>query len=100
MAYIQLTKFLKKDSDVLKNILIESFKEPTIQISENSAVNGELIYATLLKSKKGFNFKTGKYVNLLEDGIIEPAQVVISSLTNAVSAAMMLLMTSSAIVEQ
>lgn len=99
-AYIQLTKFLASDKDPLKNILIEAFKEPTLKIAENSGTNGELIYATLLKSKKGFNFKSGKYVDLIKDGIIEPSQVVISSLTNAVSAAMMLLMTSAAIVEQ
>ena len=48
----------------------------------------------------GFNFLTGKFVNMYEDGVIDPAKVTKNALRNAVSAAGTLLTTNYAIIEE
>jgi len=47
----------------------------------------------------GYDFATGTVVNMLESGIIDPVKVTKTALTNAVSAAGILITTSHGIVE-
>lgn len=92
VSYTDLSKQTK--NPILKLVL----RQPFLKLAENAGLNGhELI--NKIKNNRGFNFKTNKFENLFDSGVIEPAQVVISSLSNALSAAMMLLMTDSAIID-
>ena len=47
----------------------------------------------------GFNARTGKYVDMIEDGVIDPTKVVRTALTNAASVAALLLTTEAMIAE-
>ncbi|MCH9634207.1 MAG: 60 kDa chaperonin [Chlamydiae bacterium] len=62
---------------------------PVKQLATNSGLEGPVILGEVLKAKKnfGFNMLTQKIENLVEQGIVDPAVVVISSLTHAVSVA-------------
>lgn len=95
-------KDLSGDEEVGYKILIEAITEPLKTIASNCGHNPEIILSEVSSSKKfgyGYNFVTGKYTNLLSEGIIDPAKVTRCALENAVSAASTLLTTSHAVIE-
>ena len=76
-------------------ILKRALEAPTRQIAENSAVDGGVVVAEMLKGQgsHGFDAARKEYVDLVEVGIIDPTKVVRVALENAVSVASVLLLT-------
>ena len=76
-------------------ILRRALEAPTRQIAENSGVDAGVVVDRMLSGTGNFGFDAamGKYVNLVEAGIIDPTKVVRLGLENAVSAAGVLLLT-------
>ncbi len=80
------------------DIIINAFKEPTMQIAENSGEPGDVIVAQLLEKlprqkNLGYNANTGKFVDMFKAGIIDPAKVVRTALETAASVAGLMLTT-------
>lgn len=107
-ALVKLQKELDNlsSSDQDENIGIEIIKKaisyPAKQIADNAWYKGDVVIEKIKENDDfnyGFNAKTWKYGNLLEDGVIDPAKVVRVALQNAVSAAKMLLTTEAVITE-
>ena len=76
-------------------------EEPVRQIAENAGFEGSVV-VDAVKSQKvgvGFNAATEKYVDMIKDGIVDPAKVTRSALQNAASASAMLLTTEAGIVD-
>ena len=80
--------------EILKSVL----SEPLKQIVENAGEDGAVIAAEC-KGNTGYNAKTGKVVDMIEDGIIDPVKVTRFVLTNAVSVASMLITTEAVVAE-
>lgn len=83
-----------------ETILLNALSAPLKKIAENAEVNGEVVLNTINASGKdgyGYNAKTGKYVDMISDGVIDTALAIASALINAASAAGMLLTTNCAI---
>lgn len=82
-------------------ILKRALEAPTRQIAENSSVDGGVVVAEMRSSQGnvGFDAATGKYVDLVEAGIIDPTKVVRLALENAVSVAGTLLLTEASLTE-
>jgi len=79
-------------------IVAESLRKPTMQIADNSGEHGDVIAAQLLerldKEKNlGYDANTGKFVDMLKAGIIDPAKVVRTALETAASVAALMLTT-------
>jgi chaperonin GroEL len=76
-------------------ILKRALEAPTRQIAENSGVDAGVVVDKMLAGtgNLGFDAAAGKYVDLVEAGIIDPTKVVRLALENAVSAAGTLLLT-------
>lgn len=76
-------------------ILKHALEAPARQIAENSAVDGGVVVAKMSESEGayGFDAAQGKFVDLVEAGIIDPTKVVRIALENAVSVASLLLLT-------
>jgi chaperonin GroEL len=76
-------------------ILRRALEAPTRQIAENSGVDAGVVVDRMLAGSGSFGFDAaaGKYVDLVEAGIIDPTKVVRLALENAVSAASVLLLT-------
>ncbi len=74
--------------EILKSIL----SEPLKQIAENAGEDGAVIAANC-KDEIGYNAKTGEYVDMIKEGIIDPVKVTRLALTNAVSVGSMLVTT-------
>ena len=82
-------------------ILKRSLTSPARQIAENSAVDGGVVVARMLEGKEnyGFDAARNRYVDLVEEGIIDPTKVVRVALENAVSIASVLLLTEATMTE-
>ncbi|QLY40867.1 chaperonin GroEL [Hujiaoplasma nucleasis] len=92
------------DQEVQKgiNIVLESLLTPTFQIAENAGFDGVEIVEKQKNSKKdiGFNAKTGQFVNMIDEGIIDPTKVTRNAVLNAASIAGMFITTEAAVVSQ
>jgi chaperonin GroEL len=83
-------------------ILKRALEAPTRQIAENSALDGGVVIDRMRSGKEngGLDASTGKYVDLIEAGIIDPTKVVRVALENAVSVASTLLLTEATLTEE
>lgn len=83
-------------------ILKHCLEAPTRQIAENSAHDGGVVVAQMRASTGniGFDAAAGKFVDLVEAGIIDPTKVVRLALENAVSVAGVLLLTEATLTEE
>ncbi|MDR7231107.1 chaperonin GroEL [Caulobacter sp. BE264] len=83
-------------------IVRRALQSPIRQIAENAGVEGSIVVGKILEndsSSFGFNAQTEQYVDLVADGVIDPAKVVRTALQNAASVAGLLITTEAAIVE-
>jgi len=98
-------KGLKGDTDG-ENIGIEivrrSCRSPLSQIVRNAGEEPAIILQKVEKQTgtKGYNAATGKYVDMMEDGIIDPVKVTRCALENAASVAGLMLTVETSIVEE
>ena len=87
----------KTDGDERAGVLIlrRALETPTRQIAENSGVDAGVVVDRMVAGSANFGFDAaaGKYVDLVEAGIIDPTKVVRLALENAISAAGTLLLT-------
>ena len=82
-------------------ILKHALEAPARQIAENSSVDGGVIVAKMREGSGnyGFDAAQGRFVDLVESGIIDPTKVVRVALENAVSVAGILLLTEATLTE-
>jgi chaperonin GroEL len=83
-------------------IVRRALQAPIRQIAENAGVEGSIVVGKILESDNatfGFNAQTEQYVDLVADGVIDPAKVVRTALQDAASVAGLLITTEAAIVE-
>ncbi|WP_343684712.1 chaperonin GroEL [Asticcacaulis sp.] len=83
-------------------IVRKALQAPIRQISENAGVEGSIVVGKVLESNEanfGFNAQTEKYVDLVADGVIDPAKVVRTALQDAASVSGLLITTEAAVVE-
>ncbi len=82
-------------------IIAKALEEPVKQIAENAGIEGAIIVANVRKEEKGIGYDAlhGKYVNMIEAGIVDPAKVTRSAIENSASVASMILTTEAAVVD-
>ena len=89
--------------DVKTGVLIlkRALEAPIRKIAENAGINGDVVINNVSKEVAGvgFNVMTGKYVDMIKEGIIDPAKVTRSAVENAVSVATMILTTEALITD-
>ena len=92
---------LNGDERAGAQILRKALEAPARQIAENSGVDGGVVVDRMRTGtgNTGFDAATGKYVDLVEAGIIDATKVVRLALENAVSVAGVLLLTEATMTE-
>ena len=98
------TKYNNKDEQLGVEILLSSLEKPFIQILKNAGIEK---YHTILgkienqleTDNTGYNIQTGEYVDMIEEGIIDPTKVTRTALENAVSVAGTMLITECTVVD-
>jgi chaperonin GroEL len=106
-ALIKCIKVLDKlatdgDEKLGVDIVRQALKVPLRQIVANAGFDASIIVNQVLESKSanaGFDAATGKMVDMLEAGILDPAKVTRTALQNAASIASLLLTTDALIAE-
>ncbi|MDH8901083.1 chaperonin GroEL [Staphylococcus epidermidis] len=88
---------IKAEGDVETgvNIVLKALQAPVRQIAENAGLEGSIIVERLKHAEAGvgFNAETNEWVNMLEEGIVDPTKVTRSALQHAASVAAMFLTT-------
>jgi chaperonin GroEL len=93
---------LEGDQKIGAEIILRAIKAPVKQIALNAGYDAGVVVNTIENADNenlGFNAATGEYVDMFEAGIIDPLKVERVALTNATSAASLLLTTEAAIFE-
>ncbi|MGC9469848.1 MAG: chaperonin GroEL, partial [Anaerolineae bacterium] len=87
-------------------ILRKALLAPIRRISENAGEDGAVILAEVRRKQEatgnlhmGYDVMTGEYVDMIEEGIIDPAKVTKGALLNAASVAAMVLSTEALITD-
>ncbi len=103
LTLIQAVKAMEKsdvsdltpDEKVGFDIVTRALEEPIRQIAANAGLDGAVIAEKAKNEKKGVGFNAQKmeWVDMIKDGIIDPAKVTRSALQNAASIASLLLTT-------
>ncbi|MBN2843801.1 MAG: chaperonin GroEL [Sedimentisphaerales bacterium] len=78
------------------DIIARAITFPARQIIDNSGEDGGTVVAELMDKKgaAGYNAATGQYVDMFQEGIIDPAKVARCALQNAASVSALMLTTS------
>ena len=88
------------DESIGSEILLSAIEKPFIQILKNAGIDKyHNILANVEGNFKGYNIKTGEYVDMIKEGIIDPTKVTRTALENAVSVAGTMLITECTIVD-
>ncbi len=93
---------LEGDEKTGAEIVRRALEEPLRQIANNAGSEGSVVVEKVkgLKKGHGFNAINGEYVDMMKEGIIDPAKVTRSALQNAASIASLLLTTEAVVAEQ
>jgi chaperonin GroEL len=89
------------DEQTGAKIVHRALEEPLRQIAENAGLEGSVVVNDVRKAKKGhgLNAANGEIVDLVAEGIIDPAMVTRSALQNAASIAKNILTTEAIVAE-
>ncbi len=105
-AYIHASKEVAKLADTLEGdektgakIVLKALEAPLYRIATNAGLEGSVIINKVKESAQGigFNAYTEEYVDMVADGILDPAKVTRSALQNATSVASSFLTTEAAV---
>ncbi len=106
-SYVHLSKELENlklegDEQLGVEIVKTAIQEPLKQICNNAGYEGSVVVQNVREKDWGYGFNAlkGEYVNMIEEGIIDPAKVVRSAVQNASSVASMVLTTKALVAEK
>lgn len=97
----ELVASLDGDEKTGAKIILTALEAPLRQIVANAGLEGSVVVNKVVESDKGigFNALTESYVDMVAEGIIDPAKVTRSALQNATSVASTLLTTESVVAD-
>jgi chaperonin GroEL len=92
---------MEDDERTGARIVLRALEEPLRQLAENAGLEGSVVVNDVRKAKKGqgLNAATNEIVDLVAEGIIDPAMVTRSALQNAASIAKNILTTEAIVAE-
>jgi chaperonin GroEL len=98
---VNLEALTEPDEQTGAKIVVRALEEPLRQIAENSGLEGSVVVNDVRKAKKGhgLNAATNEIVDLVKEGVIDPAMVTRSALQNAASIAKNILTTEAIVAE-
>jgi chaperonin GroEL len=95
------------DAQTGVNIVYRALEAPIKKLAENAGLDGSVVLENVRRAqaergsdKIGLNVLTGEYVDMIEEGIVDPAKVTRSAVENAASIAAMVLTTEAMITDK
>ena len=106
MTALDGLKMGHEDAQVGVSIVRKALEMPLRKIAQNAGKDGAVILETVRREQKakknlniGFNVLSEQYIDMVKDGVIDPAKVTRGALENAASIAAMILTTEALITE-
>ena len=98
----KLIETLEGDVKTGAKIIARALEAPVRQIAANAGVEGSIVVDKIKNAPAGvgFNALSGVYINMIEEGIVDPTKVERSALQNAASISAMFLTTEAAVVDE
>lgn len=107
VSYLRCMKILDNvasegDEKIGVNIIKKALEAPIRMIADNAGVDGSIVVNKVdeMETNFGYNAQTEQYVDMFEDGVIDPTKVARIALENASSIASLLLTTEAIISEK
>lgn len=100
--YLAAHYVLKDYKDEIAKAIIDSCSKPLQKIFENSNLyNEKTIHSIIEEAREGSycSVMTGEYIDPLEEGLVDPVEVEIEAIKNAISVASILITTNTLIVD-
>jgi len=98
---------LEGDAQTGVNIVCKALEEPVKKLAANAGLDGSVVLENVRRAqaekgsdKIGLNVLTGEYVDMITEGIVDPAKVTRSAVENASSIAAMVLTTEAMITDK
>ncbi len=106
MSALDEVKMDNEDAQIGVNIVRRALEVPLRKIAENAGKDGSVVLETVRRIQTeqknpniGYNVLSEQYVDMVKDGVIDPAKVTRGALENATSIAAMILTTEALITE-
>jgi chaperonin GroEL len=106
MTAIKDLKMESEDAQIGVNIVRKSLEVPLRKIAQNAGKDGSVVLENVRRTQKekknlniGYNVISEAYIDMVKDGVIDPAKVTRGALENAASIAAMILTTEALITE-
>ncbi len=106
VAALEALKLDDEDAQVGVNIVRKALEVPLKKIAENAGKDGSVVLENVRRMQKekgnsriGFDVIKEEYLDMIEDGVIDPAKVTRGALENAASIAAMILTTEALITD-
>ncbi len=106
MSALDGMKVDSDDAQIGVNIVRKALEIPLRKIAENAGKDGSVILESVRRAQKekksqniGYNVISEEYVDMVKDGVIDPAKVTRGALENAASIAAMILTTEALVTE-
>ena len=106
MTALDGLKMEHEDAQVGVSIVRKALEMPLRKIAQNAGKDGAVILETVRREQKakknlniGFNVLSEQYIDMVKDGVIDPAKVTRGALENAASIAAMILTTEALVTE-
>ncbi len=98
---VKPSKDLTDDHMTGYNIIVKACRSPLSMIAQNAGQDGGIVCEKVVEGKSnfGYNALTDKYEDLVKAGVIDPAKVTKTALSNAASVAVLLLTSDALIAE-
>ena len=98
------SKLKDENQDIQKgyNVVLESLSAPLYQIAENAGFNGDEIVEKQKEALEniGFDAKSGKWVDMFKEGIVDPTKVTRSAILNSSSISALFITTEAGVSEK
>jgi len=106
MSALDSLKMDTEDAQIGVNIVRKALETPMRKIAENAGQDGSVILQNVRRAQKeqdniniGYNVLSEQYIDMVKDGVIDPAKVTRGALENAASIAAMILTTEALITD-
>ncbi len=99
-SYLRLAKIMGGEKQNKgEELIMTTLLEPTMKLLENAGASTKNLSTTNAADGKGYDVKSDKIVDMIDNGIIDPAKVIRLSIENAISVAGSVLCTDCLIVD-
>ena len=99
VAFVRAYKHFKQEEG-FSSIVLKALRVPMMQIAYNAGYEGREVFEKQLETDLGFDALQGRWVDLMQEGIVDPCKVTCNALLNAASISALFITTEAGVVQK